>query len=191
MDRTEPVIEQRLAGLLHDIGKLDTFTIDEAGVGHFYGHNTVGEDMAKLVLKRLKTSNKLIADVSNLIHYHMNGKDNIKKPGLKRLVRKLGEENIFNLFDLQRADIICSSKRKEDIKKINEREGLVREIINSKEAYDNKALKINGGDLIELGYKEGREIGIILDYLLEQVMEDDSRNYKTYLIKLALSKFPL
>lgn len=191
MDRTEPILDLRLAALFHDIGKWTSFSLDEAGVGHFYGHNQESGRMAEKILKRWNTSKKVTENVVNLIHYHMNSKDPIKKSGLKRLLRKLGEDQIFNLFSLQLADTRCSNEREEDLRMIEERWLEVEGILEEDETYDKRGLRLDGGDLIGLGYKEGREIGQILDYLLEEVLEDEEKNERESLIELALNKFPL
>lgn len=191
LDNTPDILELRLGALFHDIGKPTTFSVDENGVGHFYGHNERGVDIAKKILRKLNSSKRLISDVSDLIHYHMNSKDYIKTPGLKRLIRRFGEENIFNLTKLQIADIKCSSNREEDIEKIWTREEKILDILNKEEPYDRKHLDINGSDLIEVGYSEGREIGLILDYLFDLVIEDEKINKKDLLIHKALEKFPI
>lgn len=60
----------KLAALFHDIGKPRTFTEDEKGV-HFYGHDKVGADMAREIMRRLKYPNAEILRVYNLIRWHM------------------------------------------------------------------------------------------------------------------------
>ena len=110
LDNTPPILEVRLAALFHDIGKPHTMSVDEEGVGHFYGHDKVGADIAKKVLKRFKASNLLIDQVYALVREHMNHHADFKEKGIKRLIRRLGESEIFKLTALQKADIMCSNK---------------------------------------------------------------------------------
>jgi tRNA nucleotidyltransferase (CCA-adding enzyme) len=188
LDNTPPVLQVRLAALFHDIGKPHTFTIDEEGIGHFYGHDRLSAEMSREVLTRFKCSNELIEKVYILVKEHMNHHTYFKEKGLKRLIRRVGEDEIFNLMELQKADIKCSNKDA-DIEHIHERENKIKEIIEEDEAYKLSHLGIDGNDLIDLGFKEGKIIGEILEYLLEQVMENSKLNCKDILKKMALKKY--
>lgn len=188
LDNTPPIIQLRLAALFHDIGKPHTMTIDEEGIGHFYGHDRLSAEMSKEILTRFKCSNDLIQKVYILVKEHMNHHANFSEKGLKKLIRRVGEEEIFNLIKLQKADIKCS-KKDATIDHIIDREKRTMQIIENKETYDLKQLEINGDDLISLGFEEGKIIGEILEYLLGRVMEQPSLNDKETLKKLALKKF--
>lgn len=188
LDNTPPILEVRLAALFHDIGKPHTLTLDEKGVGLFYGHDKIGADIAREVLKRFRASNRLIDLVYNLVREHMNHHANFKEKGLKRLIRRLGEEEVFKLTALQKADIKCSNKDA-TFDHIVEREKRIKSILERKEAYDIRHLDINGKDLIDLGFKQGPIIGKILEYLLEQVMEKPELNKKEILKNMVLDKF--
>lgn len=190
VDNTEPILELRIAALLHDIGKPHTLTIDEEGIGHFYGHDKVGAKMAKKILKRLKSSNELIETVELLIYKHMTQHDKMKDKGLKRLLRTMGKDRIFILLALNKADRTCSNKDA-DISGLIEREERIKEIIENKEAYDKNHLAINGEDVIELGYAQGKIIGEILNYLLEKVLEKPELNERDKLIKIIKDNFEL
>ncbi|NLX62718.1 MAG: CCA tRNA nucleotidyltransferase [Tissierellia bacterium] len=188
LDRTPPILQVRLAALFHDIAKPHTLTIDEEGVGHFYGHDKLGADMAREALSRLKASKDLIEKVYRLVKEHMNHHAHFKDKGLKRLIGRVGKEEIFNLIELQKADIKCSNKGA-TVDHILEREKRIREILEKNEAYTTSQLDINGRDLMNLGFEEGPILGEILKYLLEKVMEDPGKNQKEILKELALKKF--
>jgi tRNA nucleotidyltransferase (CCA-adding enzyme) len=49
-----PELNLRWAAFLHDIGKPDTFSLDENGMGHFYEHHLKSCDLAETILTRLK-----------------------------------------------------------------------------------------------------------------------------------------
>ncbi len=105
----------RLACIFHDIGKPETKIEDDDGV-HFYGHHNVGARKARKLLRRLRYNNEIVGSVCHLIKYHMtpivlqreiqNGK--IKKRIIMRLVKKVGEDNIYLLLDLVKCDIRSS-----------------------------------------------------------------------------------
>lgn len=190
LDNTPAILHIRLAALFHDIGKPDTFTIDEEGVGHFYGHHKLSANMAKGILKRWKSSRELIDKVYILIEKHMTQHDDFKEKGLKRLISKLGEEEIFNLLELQKADI-KGARDNYNIDHLVQRKSKIEEIINRKEVYEKKQLAVDGNDMIELGYKQGRIIGEILEYLLEEVLENPGLNNKETLLRIARDKFKL
>ncbi|MBZ2175836.1 CCA tRNA nucleotidyltransferase [Schnuerera sp. xch1] len=188
LDSTPSILQVRLAALFHDIAKPHTLTVDEDGIGHFYGHNKLGVDIATEVLKRFKISSELREKVCKLIEEHMNHHANFKEKGLKRLIRKLGEDEVFNLIALQKADIRCSNKEA-TINFIIERENKIREILTNREVYEVFQLDINGRDLLDLGFKQGPIIGEILEYLLTKVMENSELNDKEILKSMALKKF--
>lgn len=188
LDNTPTILELRLGALLHDIGKPLTFTLDEDSIGHFYGHDKLGVEMANIILQRWKAPNDLIKKVTILIDKHMTVHDGMKEKGLKRLISKVGEDNIFKLLELQKADRFCSREGL-IIEDLLEREHKVIEILKNKEVYEKNQLAINGRDMIELGYKQGKIIGDILDYLLEQVLENPSLNSKEKLVQLIKENF--
>lgn len=188
VDKVEAILHLRLAALFHDIAKPHTLTIDEKGVGHFYGHDKLGAKMARTVLKRLKASNEIIEKVTLLIDKHMTQHADYKEKGLKKLLAILGEDEIFTLLKLQKADRLCSNVNA-DISDLIDREKKIKEIIEKKEPYTIKHLAINGNDLINLGYNKGKIIGEILNYLLKRVMEKPELNEKEKLIQIVKEEF--
>ncbi len=187
LDHVSPILTLRLAALFHDIGKPQTLSLDENGIGRFYGHDRVGSQMATQILRRLKASNDIIDQVTKLIGSHMSRHNDLSDKGLKRLIDKQGQEGIFNLIDLQKADKLCTKDT--DISYLIEREGKIQAILDREEPYSKKHLLINGNDLKEIGYKEGIQIGQILDYLLERVLDDMTLNTKKELINIVNNEF--
>ncbi len=189
VDYSPTILSVRLAALLHDIGKPFTFTLGDDGIGHFYGHDRLSVEIGEKVLKRFKCSNDFTEKVLILVKEHMNKYGNFSDKGVKRLIRRVGEKNIFNLFDLQKADRKCSSSEA-SIDNILELEGRVKKALEENEAFDIKHLKIDGNDIINLGYSEGKIIGDILEFLLDIVIEDPSKNSKEVLEKIVLMEYP-
>ncbi len=115
----------------------------------------------------------------------MNHHAKFKEKGLKRLIRRVGEKEIFNLIELQIADIKCSNQDA-NFDHIVQRRKRIKEILEKNEAYEINQMAINGKDLLDLGMEEGPIIGEVLEYLLEEVMEKPKLNEKESLKRLAL-----
>lgn len=184
LEGVPPRLNVRLAALLHDVGKPCCFTIDEEGTGHFYNHHVEGISISQRVLKRLKYDHHTVNDVSTLIGAHMSRYAKLRTSSLKKLIMQVGQDNLQDLFDLQKSDIIGSAppcdfsqldKMKEDIREIL-REGLPLEM---------KDLAVNGTDLIDLGYRPGPLLGSVLNELMEMVLEDPACNQREVLLALA------
>lgn len=187
LEKTPDVLHIRLAALFHDIGKPCCYTEDADGIGHFYGHDKKSVEIAQQTLKRLKSSNKIIQKVSLLVEHHMRYYKHNERDRIKRLIRDLGEENIFDLLSLQRADAMC--KRKPNLyDSALEMENTVKDIINNNEPIYIKDLAINGEDLIKSGIKPGVELGKILNELLDMVIEKPELNKRDTLLEIALNK---
>jgi len=174
----------RLSAMLHDIGKPSTMTVDANGVGHFYRHEDVSCDMAREILQRLKYDNYTIDEVCLLVKTHMNCIPATKRT-MRRLLNQIGKERIMNWFALKDAD---AKARKESnylfIKnKIDKSIDLYNQVILDDECFSLKDLAINGDDLKNIGYKEGKEIGETLADCLRIVIEDAEKNNKEYLLE--------
>jgi len=187
LDNSEENLVVRLGALLHDIGKPRTFSIDKKGIGHFYGHNVVSAQMAEEILKRLKFDNKTIEKVLIIITEHMSAYNNMKNRTLKKFISRVGVDNLEDLFQLQIADS-KGHKKDADFSPILKRREEVKKILESGEPFTVSQLKINGNDLITLGYKPGKYIGVLLNELLEKVMEKPELNNRDSLLKIAREK---
>lgn len=175
----------RLASLFHDIAKPQT----KRGSGEdatFYNHDIVGAKISVKIMKRLAFSNEDIEKVSNLVKNHMfyYNVDEVSEAGVRRLVKKVGLENMKDLMDLRIADRLGSGVPKAKPYKLRHLEYLIDKV--SKDPLSVKMLKINGNDLIkELKIEPGPKIGTILDCLLAEVIENPKNNKKVYLKKQA------
>ena len=175
----------RLTMLLHDMGKPDYKTVDADGVEHFKKHALKSEEIARTVLRRLKFDNDTIHKVTKLVLYH-----DYRMPATARNVRramnKIGKE-LFPLYlEVRRADMLAQSDylREEKLRNIDETAELYREILQKGQCVTLKELAVTGSDLIAAGMKPGKELGRILEYFLEVVMEEPDRNTKEELLKL-------
>ncbi|MBA4510070.1 HD domain-containing protein [Clostridium sporogenes] len=180
-------LELRLAALLHDIGKPKCFNIGEDGQGHFYGHQKISADMTKDILKRLKFDNKTIDKVDKLVYNHMTRYNKLRTPNIKKFINKVGIDNLDDLFELQIADIKGSAKEYHSFDNVLNLKIKCEKILSEKQPLTIKDLDIDGHDLMELGIKQGKEIGIVLNKLLDIILENPNLNNKEDLIKIVES----
>lgn len=184
VERVPAHLDIRMAALLHDIGKPATFTLDEKGIGHFYQHQEESQRLAAEILARLRFSRSLSDKVCTLAGNHMVW---LKKPepiAVKRLINRVGRDNLEDLFSLQRADISGSAPF-HDISFIDEAQSMSQEIIKSNAPLTVQDLAVNGRDLIQIGYEPGPGIGQTLQQLLEIVLQNPDQNQKQYLLDIA------
>ena len=174
----------RWAALLHDIGKVPTFTLDENGQGHFLGHAGEGARRADELLRQLKAPNALREQVVTLISQHMTQLPQDKKL-LRRWLGRLGSETLNQLLILQEADMGSkgTGKPAEAIQFSNTRQ-LIHEIQEENSCLSLKDLAVNGHDLMGLGIR-GKAIGTTLQFLLEQVLDEKLPNDRDALLTAA------
>jgi|ADurb_Cas_02_Slu_FD_contig_121_163720_length_4502_multi_3_in_0_out_0_2 tRNA nucleotidyltransferase (CCA-adding enzyme) len=182
-DHCKPNLSLRLAALFHDIDKPNCLTIDEDGEGHCYGHAIGGSQIAREILARLNFDRKTINAVSALIKEHMNIYENISELSIKRLIRRVGPNNIDNLFELQLADIKGSALSGRDVNRIYSIRNRCWEVLSRREPLTSHDLDISGYDLMPL-FATGREMGEAMEYLLDQVVDNPALNTRENLLAL-------
>jgi len=187
VDNVEPILELRLSALFHDIGKPATFTLGKDGVGHFYQHHKESSRICRGVMKRLKYSNAEIEYVAELVYWHMFRYDHVRTKNVKKFINKVGIDKLNDLFKLQVADI-SASKPPYNFESVYKCKFECERVLSEKEPLSLKELVVNGCDMIALGFS-GNEIGKVLDYLLEYILEDFNLNTREILLDLALRYF--
>ena len=174
----------RWAALLHDTGKVVTFTRDATGRGHFYGHAKESAVIADAVLRRLKAPTALREEAVTLIEKHMTRLQPDRKL-LRRQVSRLGFPMVEALLALQKADMGSKGTGEDDGQELFLK---VRQLLEDLRREDAclrlKDLAVNGNDLMALGLR-GKEIGLCLNALLEQVLEERLPNEKEALLNFA------
>lgn len=182
----------RLAALFHDIGK--PAVKKEGETITFYNHEIVGEKITRTILTRLKFSNAIIDNVCHLVREHMfHYEANWTAAAVRRFIIRAKPECLEDLYDLRIADMYGMWNEPVEIRynaSIQLLLELQERIIKEKEehtALSLKELKINGNDLIELGFEKGKKLGLVLNELLNCVIEDPEMNDREKLIKVALS----
>lgn len=178
------------AALLHDIGKPECFTIDDAGQGHFYNHPSASKEISRHALKRLKFSKSMQDAILLLIEHHDRPMAATKK-SVKRAMRIFSQtktefelEDLFRIYcDLRRADSYAHAENfRENLTLTNNIEAIFEEILSEEEAFSLKDLDLDGHDIIELGVTPGPKISKILNTCLDMVIDGQLQNQKTTLI---------
>lgn len=176
----------RLTMLLHDMGKPEYKTVDEMGQAHFKKHAIGSERIAKDILRRLKFDNDTIRTVSRLVLYH-DYRMPAEAKNVRKAMNKIGEDIFPYYMEVRRADVLAQSTylREQKLKNLDDIEALYAQIKEKKQCVSLKELAVSGSDLIAIGIKPGKEIGEILNRLLELVIENPELNKKEILLKRA------
>lgn len=189
LDHSPPDLGLRLAALLHDVGKPRCLSTGPDGRRHFFGHERVGAEMARSLLRRLRFDNQLVARVTGLVADHMalHVHPGMGDAAVRRLLARVGQHRVDDLVALRIADRLASGTRGQapgpgldDLLAAFDR---VRR--------EDAALKLSdlaiGGDEVmrATGLRPGRDVGRILRALLDEVLEDPGRNRAEYLRRRA------
>ena len=110
----------------------------------------------------------------------MDNTNTYTKKSVRKLLRNIGEENLLNLFKLQRADVM-STKHADD-SNIDLGLALLKEIKNDDIPTSKSQIKINGNDLKKLGFKEGKELGKALNNIENLIYDEKLKNNKEDII---------
>ncbi|MFH1336845.1 MAG: HDIG domain-containing metalloprotein [Candidatus Zixiibacteriota bacterium] len=173
----------RLAALFHDISKPETRVLVQDGAT-FYGHEKRGSKLTQRILSRLRYSNQIIEEVSLLVDKHMFT-TGVTDKGVRRLIRKMGEELIFPLLELRRADVVAQGKggHTQDVDELEER---IKLELEKKPPFGLKDLAVNGNDVMtSFNLPPSPLVGKILNHLLEMVLDEPEFNHRENLLKEA------
>lgn len=175
----EPVL--RLAALLHDTGKPSTFSLDEQGVGHFYGHPKVSAALAAQAVVRLRLDKATQERVTALVARHDLPVEPTER-WVGRWLSRLGEKNFFDLLALKQADGLAAADPQDKRGAARaEAERLAREMLERSPCLTLKDLAVNGRDAMDAGLS-GPAIGKTLNCLLEQVAGGELPNEREVLL---------
>lgn len=173
----------RLASLLHDVGK-PRAKRGEGPDATFYGHEVVGARMTTQILNRLRFSKKDIERIAKLVRYHLfyYNVDEVGESSVRKLVRRVGIENMEELLQVRMADRIGSGVPKAEPYKLRHLKYVIEKV--SQDPISVKMLKVKGDEVMKiLNIKPGSKIGWILDVLLGYVLAEPKKNEKEFLEK--------
>ena len=173
----------RWAMLLHDVGKPACFTMDEGGVGHFYGHPAISAELAETACRRLRMDNRTAEQVVTLVRWHDRDIPRTEK-AIARAVSQLGEETFRQLLEVKRADNAAQSPDdRPRLVDIQRAEDILDALLARRQCFSLRELAVDGRDMMALGLR-GRDIGAALQFLLDAVL-DGAANDREALLALA------
>lgn len=201
----DPIV--RLATLLHDVGKPrsqrfkcrkcgklfkdlsgEVFKCDKCGFDQpvnkmitFYGHEVIGARMTEEIAKRLRFNNKEIERLSNLVRRHMfTYQPEMTDAAIRRLIRKIGKENISDMMLLRIADRKGSGSKTTSWRMMELQQRIGEQLFEPMEIND---MVVDGKDVMEvLNVTPGPVVGKVLKALFDEVLEDTSKNNREYLL---------
>lgn len=182
--------EIKMAALLHDIGKPKAYIEDMEGWGHFYGHPQISYEMSQSILRNdFRVSTEQLERTLELIQYH-DMEVASTKASVKRALNKHGVDFMYDWFILKQADMddhIYPNKNCHYIIDISGIEARIQQILDEQSCFSLKDLAIGGKDIMtKLGVKPGKHIGIILNTLLEEVIDEKISNESEVLLNKAV-----
>ena len=185
LNHTEPDLILRLAALLHDVGKPASLTTDETGFRHFYRHEIIGAEIAEQILERLKFPCQIIEAVTLLVKTHMRPID-AGPGGLRRLLRDTGE-HYQRWRAIKEADTLaCKVDSYQSMLALKDFDSRIEKTREEQIRCNLNKLAVTGYDLMEIGIKPGPEMGRIIKYLQEYILDNPEENRKDVLIELVI-----
>ncbi len=171
----------RLAAFAHDVAKPHTRKWLK-GQWTFYNHEVLGARLARAILTDLRFPKETIEKVVKLVRWHMffSDTEKITLSAVRRIVRNVGTDLIWDLVDLRVCDRIGTGRPKETPFRLRKYKSMIEEVL--RDPISVKQLAINGGDIMKLTEASpGPHIGFILEILLSEVLEDPKLNNRQYL----------
>lgn len=173
-------VDVRLAALLHDVGKPATKGEMKRGEWTFYGHDLVGSRMAVQILERLHFPRDTIEKIAKLIRWHLfkyDPDEGITDSSIRRLIRRVGAGHMNDLVKVRICDRMGMGVPKAVPYRLRHFQFRVEKILHEEEEPKPRMLSVNGDDVMRiLQIGPGVKIGHILEVLLQEVIDEPSRN---------------
>lgn len=180
-------LEIRLSALFHDIGKPRSRRKGVKKAYTFYGHEVIGERMVKKIMERLRYSNEISERVLSFTRNHMffSDTEKITLSAVRRIIQHVGKENIWDLMKVRECDRVGMSKNEAPYR-LRKYHAMIEEALHDPISVGQ--LAIDGTYMMgELYVKPGPRMGWILNALLEEVLDDPTKNTKEHLSELVKS----
>jgi len=159
-----PTKELAYAVLLHDIAKPLTATLDGDRI-RFNGHDVLGADVARAILRRLRFSNETVEAVTHCVRRHMCFRD---VPAMRESTKRklLGQPTFETELALHRLDCLASHGKLDNY----------RELIAFREQLGKQPVMppplVGGRDVIALGVPQGPRVGAWLQRAYDRQLEE-------------------
>jgi poly(A) polymerase len=171
-----PDLVNRLAALLHDIGKPKTRRYEADGKVSFHHHDVVGAKLAVKRLTALKFPKDVVESVATLIELHLRfhgyGEGQWTDSAVRRYVRDAGDE-VERLHMLTRSDCTTRNKAKaERLRRAYEELEWRIDELSAQEDLDAIRPDLDGNQIMEiLGIGPSRTVGEAYNFLLERRLD--------------------
>lgn len=177
---SDPLV--RLAALLHDIGKPDTVRLGPDGNVTFYQHDVIGGQIVLKIAKRFNLSKIQTNKLYRLVRWHMfTVSEHQTDSAIRRFIKNVGLENTDDMMALRIGDRLGGGTQRETSWRMEKFQQRIKLVL--KKPFSIADLKVNGNDVMKtLNIKPGPKVGEILQKLFEEVLEDDSKNTREYLL---------
>ncbi len=175
----------RMSALFHDVGK-PRAKRGEGPNSTFYGHEIIGAKMTEKILARLKYPGEFVEKSTKLVRYHLfyYNVDEVSESSVRRLIKQVGPEDMEDLIRVRICDRIGSGVPKAEPYKLRHFRFLVEKL--QRDPISAKMLKIDGNKIKELtNLPQGIKVGLILNALMDEVLDNPEKNDKEYLEKRA------
>jgi putative nucleotidyltransferase with HDIG domain len=181
-------LDVRLSALLHDIGKPESRRKHPVtGDWTFYGHEVVGSRVTRKILQDLRFSQEIVEKVVKMVRWHMffSDPDKITLSAVRRMIANVGQENIWDLLNLRICDRIGTGRPKEQPFRFRKYKSMVEEAL--RDPISVGMLRVDGAKVMEVTRETpGPRIGSILHALLEEVLDDPTKNTSEYMENRAI-----
>jgi len=175
-------LEVRLACLLHDLGKPDA---DAEGASHA----AVGARLADRILERLRYPTRVRHHIVRIVAGHafrLGGP--IDGLFARRFLAEHGDELAFDLIGHKAADLGSKPALEHELEALASLRRLAEE--ERSRPHRIADLAITGDDLQTIGFREGPDLGRVLQTLLGDVVDDPTRNERAWLLGRAAQELP-
>ena len=173
LGKSKPDQMVRWALLLHDLGKPDCFTVDDRGIGHFYGHPQRSMELAEGILDRLHGDKKTKETVCLLVRDH-DREAPANEKNARRWIARYGADRVRLLLEVKRCDCLAhvdTPKTRARYENLMEMTRLILELLEKEHCFSVRELPVKGSDVMALGVPAGPQVGQILERLLEDVLD--------------------